>query len=72
MIVKAKNLYKHIGEIIVLEPPPILQNEQPDIKPIKVSILEVRDDLVLLKRIDNNIEFSVTITDKEAKFKLYE
>lgn len=72
MVVKAKNLHKHIGATIVLQPPHILQNEQKDIESIKVEILEVRDDLVLLKRVDNNFEFSVNISDKEAKYKLHE
>lgn len=72
MVIKAKNLHKHLGKIIVIPVPTALRNEQKEIQSIKARIIAVGEGAAMLQRVDNNFMFRVPLSDENLKIKLAE
>ena len=70
MVIKAKNLHKHLGKIIIIPVPTALRNEQKDVQSIKAKIMAVGDAAAVLQRVDNGFMFRVPLSDDNLKIKL--
>lgn len=70
MVIKAKNLHKHLGKIILIPAPPVMRNEQPELQSIRAKIIAVTDDKAVLQRMDNNFMFNVPLSNDNLKIRL--
>jgi hypothetical protein len=70
MVIKAKNMKDHLGKIVIIQPPVMVRNEQPNMPAIRAKIIAVAETAAILERTDNGFQFRVPINDKNLKIKL--